>query len=174
MTAVGARRLPAARLGLFGASPANRTIEPRAGLGQNSVMTRTILIYAAALAAAVFALEWLEYKYVTRVFAGEIYILLIAVGFAALGVWAGHHLTRKSAPAPFELNQAAVASLGITDRELETLRLLAGGLTNKEIARKLEISPNTVKTHLARLYEKLDVSRRTQAIQKAKDLALIP
>jgi len=137
-------------------------------------MTRTVLLYAAVLAAAAFALEWLEYKYVTRVFAGEIYIIIIAIGFAALGVWAGHRLTRKTAPAPFERNEAALASLGITDRELETLGLLADGLTNKEIARKLDISPNTVKTHLARLYEKLEVSRRTQAIQKAKELALIP
>ncbi len=138
-----------------------------------AAMTRTILLYAAALALAAFALEWLEYKYITRVFAGEIYILFIAVGFAALGVWAGHRLTRKSDPAPFELNHAAIASLGVTARELETLALLADGLTNKEIARKLDISPNTVKTHLASLYEKLEVSRRTQAIQKAKDLALI-
>lgn len=137
-------------------------------------MTRTILLYAAILAAAALGLEWLEYKYVTRVFAGEIYIILIAVAFAALGVWAGHRLTRKTEPGPFELNEAAVASLGITERELETLGLLAGGLTNKEIARKLDISPNTVKTHLARLYEKLEVSRRTQAVQKAKELALIP
>lgn len=137
-------------------------------------MTRRILIYAAALAIAAFALEWLEYKYVTRVFAGEIYILLIALAFAALGIWVGNRLTRKSAPVAFELNKAAIASLGVTDRELETLRHLADGLTNKEIARKLDISPNTVKTHLARLYEKLEVSRRTQAIQKAKELSLIP
>jgi DNA-binding CsgD family transcriptional regulator len=137
-------------------------------------MTRTIILYAAILAAAALALEWLEYKYVTRVFAGEIYIILIAGGFAALGVWVGRRLTRKTEPGPFELNKAAIASLGITDRELETLGHLSGGLTNKEIARKLDISPNTVKTHIARLYEKLDVSRRTQAIQKAKELALIP
>lgn len=137
-------------------------------------MTRTILIYAAALAAAAFALEWLEYKYVTRIFTGEIYTVLIAAAFAALGVWAGARLTRKSDPGPFELNKAALASLNITERELEALRHLAGGLTNKEIARKLDISPNTVKTHLARLYEKLEVSRRTQAVQKAKDLSLIP
>ncbi|WDI32769.1 response regulator transcription factor [Hyphococcus flavus] len=137
-------------------------------------MTRTILIYAAVLAVAAFALEWLEYKYITRVFTGELYIVLIALGFAVLGGWAGHRLTRKTAPEPFELNRAAIASLGMTDRELETLGLLAKGLTNKEIARKLDISPNTVKTHLAKVFEKLDVSRRTQAVQKAKDLSLIP
>lgn len=138
-------------------------------------MKRTIAIYAVALAAAAFALEWIEYQYLTRAFATEIYVVLIAVAFAGLGVWVGARLTRKTAPGEaFERNEAALASLEITEREYETLELIAAGLTNKEIARRLDVSPNTVKTHLARVYEKLDVSRRTQAIQKAKDLALIP
>ncbi len=138
-------------------------------------MKRTILIYALTLGAAVFALEWLEYKYITKVFAGEIYVLLIAATFTALGGWAGWRLTRRSSPeGTFEKNDAALSALGVTAREYETLELLAEGLTNKEIARKLELSPNTVKTHVARLYEKLEVSRRTQAIQKARSLALIP
>ena len=135
---------------------------------------RTIALYAAALAGAVFVLQWLEYKYVARVFATEIYIVLLAMIFAAFGVWAGWRLTKKNPPAPFEVNMAALASLGITEREYQALELLAGGKTNKEIARALDLSPNTVKTHLANLYEKLEVSRRTQAIQKAKDLSLIP
>lgn len=137
-------------------------------------MKRTIALYAVALAAAAFALEWIEYQYLTRAFATEIYIVLIGAAFAALGAWAGAQLTRKSAPRAFEKNTAALAALDITEREYETLELLAAGLTNKEIARQLGVSPNTVKTHLARVYEKLDVSRRTQAIRKAKDLALIP
>lgn len=138
-------------------------------------MRKTIILYALALAAAAFALEWMEYKYVTRAFATEIYIVLIAAGFAALGVWAGARLTRHAAPGEtFEKNEAALRALDITKREYETLELLAEGLANKEIARKLGVSPNTVKTHLARLYEKLEVSRRTQAIRKAKDLSLIP
>ncbi|WP_425410492.1 response regulator transcription factor [Hyphococcus sp.] len=137
-------------------------------------MTRTIVFYGLALAAAALALEWLEYKFITRVFAAEFYIILIAVAFAALGVFVGHRLTRQSAPAAFEFNAAAAETLKLTPRELESLALLADGLTNKEIARKLDISPNTVKTHLARVYEKLGVSRRTQAIQKAKELLLIP
>jgi len=136
-------------------------------------MKKTIALYALALALAAFALQWLEYKYVTRVFAGEIYIVLIAAGFAALGAFAGHRLTRKPAAASFEKNTAALASLGISAREYQTLEHLAAGLTNKEIARLMDVSPNTVKTHLAKLYAKLDVQRRTQAIQKAKELALI-
>ncbi|MHA7870959.1 MAG: response regulator transcription factor [Hyphococcus sp.] len=141
-----------------------------------SRMTRTILIYALVLAGAVFLLEWLEYKYVTRVFAGEIYIVLIAAAFTALGGWAGWRLTQKTKPAsgPFAPNDAALRALGVTAREYETLALLAAGMSNKEIARALAVSPNTVKTHLARLYEKLEVSRRTQAVRKARDLALIP
>lgn len=137
-------------------------------------MKRTIVLYALVLAAGVFVLQWLEYKYVTKVFAGEFYILLIAAGFTAFGAWSAWRLTQKTAAQAFEKNNAALRTLGVTAREYETLELLAAGLSNKEIARKLEVSPNTVKTHLAKLYEKLEVSRRTQAVQKAKDLALIP
>lgn len=137
-------------------------------------MKRTIALYALGLAAAAFALEWLEYRYAARVFTTEIYILLLAIFFTALGAWAGYRLTRRTAPGDFEKNDAALAALGITEREFQTLELLAEGQSNKEIARTLNVSPNTVKTHLARLYEKLDVQRRTQAVRKAKELALIP
>ena len=137
-------------------------------------LTRTIVVYALSLALAAFALEWLQYKYLTRVFVGEFYVLLIAIGFAALGGWAGWRLTRRTLPGPFEKNEAAIASLGLTAREYETLELLADGLTNKEIAIALNVSPNTVKTHLAKLYEKLGTGRRTQTVKKAKELALIP
>ena len=136
-------------------------------------MKKTILLYAAGLGGAALALQWLEYRYVTKVFSTEIYIVLIALAFTALGVWAGHRLTRKTKAAPFEKNTAALAALSISPREYETLELLAVGHSNKEIARLMEVSPNTVKTHLANLYEKLDVQRRTQAIQKARELALI-
>lgn len=137
-------------------------------------LKRTIALYALGLALAAIALAWLEYKYVTRVFTGEIYVMFIALGFTALGVWAGRRLTRKTQAAPFEVNHAALTSLGVTSREHEMLHALADGLTNKEIARRFDVSPNTVKTHVSSLYEKLEVSRRTQAVQKAKDLALIP
>ncbi len=137
-------------------------------------MGRTILIYGAALAAAAFALQQLEYRHFTRAFATEIYIVLIALAFTALGVWAGRRLTGSAPAAPFARNEAALKSLGVTDREYDVLALLAEGLANKEIARRLDVSPNTVKTHVARLYTKLEVVRRTQAVQKARDLALIP
>ncbi|WP_375204726.1 response regulator transcription factor [Hyphococcus sp.] len=137
-------------------------------------MKRTIALYAFALALAALILSWLEVKYVTRVHAGEIYLVLIAAGFTALGAWAGARLTRKAPPPDFETNRAALASLKITSREHETLTALADGLTNKEIARRFNVSPNTVKTQVSSLYEKLGVSRRTQAVQKARELALIP
>jgi DNA-binding CsgD family transcriptional regulator len=138
-------------------------------------MARLVILYAMALALAVAGLEWLEYRYVTRAFSTQIYIVLLAAGFAGLGLWAGHRLTQRRAPAPgFERNDAAVRSLGLTPRECEILGLLACGRSTKEIARQLGISPNTAKTHLARVYEKLEVQRRTQAIHKARELALIP
>ncbi|HEV2746102.1 MAG TPA: response regulator transcription factor [Allosphingosinicella sp.] len=137
-------------------------------------MARTILLYALALAAAVAALEWLEYRHVTRAFSTEIYVALLAAGFAGLGPWAGRRLTPRPAPAAFERNRAAIRSLGLTPRECEILELLASGRSNKEMARALGISPNTVKTHVARLYGKLDVQKRMQAVAKARWLALIP
>ena len=137
-------------------------------------MWRTIILYALALAVAAAALDWLEYRYMARLFSTEIYIALIAAGFAALGVWAGRKLTPAPAASPFERNHAAIRSLGLTARECEILELLASGQSNKELARTLGISPNTVKTHVARVYEKLEVDRRVQAIEKARWLALIP
>lgn len=137
-------------------------------------MTRSILIYATLLALAVFGLQWVEYQYVTKVFTVEIYILLIGMAFMALGLWLGRVLTPQSRAPEFTLNEAALKSLGITKREYDVLEQLAGGQSNKAIADTLHVSPNTVKTHIARLYEKLEVSQRVQAIQKAKDLQLIP
>jgi DNA-binding NarL/FixJ family response regulator len=137
-------------------------------------MTRIIILYALGLAAGAFALQWLQYSYLVRAFTTEIYIGLVALAFAALGVWAGMRLARRPAPASFEKNTAALAALGITLREQDVLALLAAGKSNKEIAQKLGVSPNTVKTQIASLYQKLEVQRRTQAVQKARELALIP
>ena len=141
---------------------------------QPPAMARTVLLYALALALAVAGLEWLEYRYVTRAFGTEIYIALLAAGFVGLGIWAGRRLTPRPAPAAFERNQAAIRSLGLSPRECEILELLASGQSIKEMARTLGISPNTVKTHVARVYEKLEVQKRVQAIEKARWLALIP
>jgi ATP/maltotriose-dependent transcriptional regulator MalT len=81
---------------------------------------------------------------------------------------------RRSAPETFERNEAAIRSLGLSPREVQILAAMAGGESNKELARRLGISPNTVKTHISRVYEKLEVERRVQAIEKARSLALIP
>lgn len=137
-------------------------------------MIRTVVLYALALAGGALALQWMQYTYLVRMFGVEIYVALIAASFAALGVWAGMQLARRPAREGFERNDAAIASLGITQREHEVLTLLAGGRSNKEIAQKLGVSPNTIKTQVASLYQKLDVQRRTQAVQKARELALIP
>jgi DNA-binding CsgD family transcriptional regulator len=137
-------------------------------------MARTILLYALALGLAVAAIEWLESHYAMRVVSTELYILLLAIGFVALGIWAGRRLTPRPAAGPFARNEAAIRSLGLTPRECEILALLAAGQSNKEMARSLGISPNTVKTHVARVYEKLEVQRRVQAVEKARWLALIP
>lgn len=137
-------------------------------------MIRTAALYALALAAGALALQWVQYNYLVRAFPVEVYIGLIALAFAGLGVWAGLRLARRPAAETFEKNTAALASLGITLREQQVLDLLAAGKSNKEIAAKLGISPNTVKTQVASLYQKLEVQRRTQAVQKARELALIP
>ncbi len=137
-------------------------------------MAQMVVVYALALAATGFALEWLQYKYFTKVYSIEIYVVAIALGFAALGIWIGNRLTVQKPRAPFDRNVAALQSLGISERELEVLEALAGGQSNKEIARTLAISPNTVKTHIARLYAKLQVSGRVRAIEEARSLHLIP
>lgn len=139
-------------------------------------MWRTVLLYGAALAAAAFALQWLEYRLWVRAHPEALYLALLAAGFLALGVWAGVRLASRPRGdgAPFAVNAAAQVALGVTERELEVLRSLAAGRSNKEIASALNLSPNTVKTHVARLYEKLEASRRTEAVLKARELGLIP
>lgn len=133
----------------------------------------TVILYALLLALAAFALEWLQYQYFLKTYPVEIYIVLIASGFAALGVWVGAKLTKSNHPGPFERNKAAIETLGISKRELEVLECMASGQSNKEMARALNISPNTIKTHVAHVFEKLDVDRRVLAIEKAKSLQLI-
>jgi DNA-binding CsgD family transcriptional regulator len=142
--------------------------------GSLAPMWRIILVYALALALAAAALNWLEYRYLVRAFSTEIYIALLALGFIALGIWAGARLTPRPAAGPFVRNEAAIRSLGLSPRECEILALLASGQSNKALARRLGISPNTIKTHVARVYEKLEVANRVQAIEKARWLALIP
>ncbi len=138
-------------------------------------MLRTALIYGFALAVVAVLLQWLEYQIWARTHAGTIYIALIAAAFLVLGIWIGQRLFRREPPASqFVSNVRAQSSLGITERERQVLQLLADGRSNKEIAARLRVSPNTVKTHVARLFEKLQVGRRTEAIQLARELGLVP
>ncbi len=115
----------------------------------------------------------------------EIYGGLVAAVFATVGIWLGLSLTRQTetvvvrevlvpAPATFERDQDRVATLGLTARELEILELVAEGLSNKEMAERLFVSENTVKTHLSRVFDKLGARRRTQAVQFGKEQRLIP
>ena len=136
-------------------------------------MVRTILVYGALLAAGAFALQWMEFHFVVRTHATETYLLLIALAFTGLGVWVGARLFRRPPPAPFTPNTQVRETLGVSDRELEVLALLAAGRSNKEIANQLHVSPNTVKTHVAKLFEKLEAKRRTQAISRARELGMI-
>jgi DNA-binding NarL/FixJ family response regulator len=135
---------------------------------------RVALFYAAGLAAGALLLQWVQYNYLVRTFPVEIYVALVALAFAALGTWAGMRLARRPAATTFERNEAALTALGITLREQEVLGLLAAGESNKEMAQRLGVSPNTIKSQLASLYQKLQVQRRTQAVRRARELALIP
>lgn len=137
-------------------------------------MWTRILAYGLLLAAGTLALQWLDYQRLARAHSDEVYVFLIAAGFLALGVYIGARALGGGKPAPFDGNPQAQAALGISARELEVLKEIAAGRSNKEIAAKLDVSPNTVKTHVARLYEKLDAKRRTDALRKARELGLMP
>ena len=136
-------------------------------------MLRTILIYGVLLAAGAFGLQWLEFQFVVRTHATQTYLVLIALAFMVLGVWVGARLFKRPAAGPFEPNTRVRETLGISDREYEVLTLLAQGQSNKEIAKQLEVSPNTVKTHIANLFEKLEAKRRTEAISRARELGML-
>ncbi len=127
------------------------------------------------LALSAFALEWLEFKYFVRSLTTEIYILALVSGFTVLGIWVGHRLSQKrDTKSVFEVNEKALKHLGVTRREHMVLMALAKGHSNKQIARDLGISPNTVKTHIANLYTKLKVSGRMNAVSAARDLRILP
>lgn len=137
-------------------------------------MLRTIALYGVVLAGAAFLLEWLQYRTAMRMLDPDYYGVGLALIFTAIGVWAGLRLTKRQAAAPFRPNERAIAALGLSGREVEVLALLARGHSNKEIARQLAISPNTVKTHVTSVFAKLEATRRTQAVQKARALEILP
>jgi DNA-binding CsgD family transcriptional regulator len=142
-----------------------------------------ILIYGLCGGLLIVMLRLIEYRFLVVEHSLEIYGGLIALLFAGLGIWLGLKLTRKkeivvfkevAVAAPFALNEGKLQELGVTRRELEILELIADGMSNREIAEKLFVSENTVKTHSSRLFDKLGAKRRTQAVQLGKELGLIP
>jgi len=140
-------------------------------------MRRTILIYGVALAALTVILKFIEYRYFVRDLSLEFYLGVVAILFAGIGVWAGLRLTRRKvviANPDYKLNEPELQRLGISKREYEVLELMAQGLSNQEIADKLFVSLNTVKTHSSNLFMKLDARRRTQAVRRAKEFGILP
>ncbi len=133
---------------------------------------KTVLFYGVALAGGTLLLQSLDFIAVTRAHSGEAVTAVVAFLFLALGLFAGMRLFRPARSLSAG-NPAATASLGISGRELEVLQALAAGHSNKEIAARLGVSPNTVKTHVARLFEKLEARRRTEAILKARELGIV-
>jgi DNA-binding CsgD family transcriptional regulator len=145
---------------------------------------KTVFLYGLIGAVFLGALQFIQYRFLVLEHSLELYGGLVAALFAGLGIWLGLKLTRTKivvkevevpVPArPFTLNTASVERLGLTPRELEILALIAEGLSNREIANRLFVSENTVKTHSANLFSKLSAKRRTQAVQLAKEAGVIP
>jgi NarL family two-component system response regulator LiaR len=141
-------------------------------------MKRTVIVYGLSLAALISLLKFLEYRLFVRDLSMEFYVGIVAVMFTILGVWVGLKLTRKRTiiitNPKFQFDESRLEKLGISKREYEVLELMAKGFSNQEIADKLFVSLNTIKTHSSNLFLKLEAKRRTQAIQRAKELNLIP
>ena len=160
-------------------------------------MKRHVLIFGLVGGLLIAILQYTEYRFVVIEHSVELYGALVAILFAAFGIWLGLRITRRretiqetiretvvvkevvvraeaAVPEPFAPNAARQQTLGITARELEILTLIARGFSNREIATQLFVSENTVKTHCARVFDKLGAARRTQAVQRGKELGLLP
>lgn len=153
------------------------------------IRNKHIIIYGISLAILLFLLRWLQLRLIVFNHALEMYVGAIALIFTALGIWLAlklikpkvqivEHIVEKVQQTEsneiFKLNEDVLNELGLSKRELEVLQLMATGLSNQEIAGQLFVSLNTIKTHTSKVFEKLDVKRRTQAVEKAKRLSLIP
>ena len=139
-------------------------------------MRKHVLLYGLLGGAAIVLLKLIEYRWLVVEYSVEIYAALVAAVFAAVGIWLGQRLTRPretvvvrevmvEAPANFVRDERKLESLGVTPRELEILELIAAGLSTREIAERVHVSENTVKTHSSRVFDKLGARRRTQAVQ---------
>lgn len=151
-------------------------------------MRRHILLYGVVGGLAITVLQLIQYKWLILAHSAEVYAALVGVLFVTLGIWLGRRLTRPAervvetvrevvveVPATAVVrDEAQIAALGLTPRELEILTLIAAGLSNREIAERAFVSENTVKTHSSRVFDKLGVQRRTQAAQRARELGLVP
>src|SRR5437868_147963 len=156
-------------------------------------MKRHVLIFGLVGGLLIATLQYTQYRFVVIEHSFELYGALVAILFATFGIWLGLRITRRreigretvvvrevhlpaEAPAvqAFAPNAARQQTLGITARELEILHLVARGFSNREIATQLFVSENTVKTHCARTFDKLGAARRTQAVQRGKELGLLP
>lgn len=157
---------------------------------QKILKYKVIIVYGLSLAFLLFLLKWLEFKFLIISHSFEIYAGAIALIFTVLGIWLALKLTKPKVETivvekiiekevfvnntDFELNETEITKLGLSKRELDVLQLMAKGLSNTEIAEQLFVSLNTIKTHTSNLFDKLDVKRRTQAVEKAKLLSIIP
>ena len=154
--------------------------------GESISFIKQIVLYGAALGALLILLKLLEFNLVIRSNVFEVYAGIVAVIFCAVGIWVGLKYARINPDKTnkiivevqrkenWQVDEKMINELGISKREYEVLELIAKGHTNQEVADKLFVSPNTIKTHLANLFAKLDVNRRTQAIQRAKELNILP
>ena len=148
---------------------------------------KQIIIYGASLAVLFFLLKWLETRYILLDQQLDTYLGIVSVLFTALGIWLALKIQKPKVETvivekkivlttgpDFTLNEEEVRRLNLSKRELEVLQLMADGLSNQEIASKLFVSLNTIKTHSAQIFEKMEVKRRTQAVDMAKRLCIIP
>jgi len=145
---------------------------------------KQVIIYGVALAIIIFLLKWLEMRYVLADQQLDTYIGLIAIVFTGLGIWLALKLRKPMVETvivekeiylnDFSINEEEIKRLNLSKRELEVLQLMAEGLSNQEIAEKLFVSLNTIKTHSAQIFEKMEVKRRTQAVDLGKKLSIIP
>lgn len=158
----------------------------RLGTAIHSSGLKHLALYGACGGVLIVAMRYVEYRFLVVSHSVEIYVSLVAAAFAAIGIWLGLTMTGRKpvikevfVPVdipevrPFVADTTRIAALGITPRELEVLTLIAEGLSNKEMAVRLFVSENTIKTHTSRLFDKLGASRRTQAVQIAKSQGLI-
>ena len=136
-------------------------------------MSRRVLIYGSLLAICLVLYKVIEHRFIIRSLSAEYTFTLVAILFTLLGIWAGIRFGGKAKGMRYRTNRKTREDLQISKREYEVLELLAEGLSNQEIADRLFVSLNTIKTHSTNLYSKLEAKRRTQAIEKARSLGIL-